>query len=186
MPSENRRENLMTSRSGLAVAAAGALGIGVATLLAVRRMRRIRSMTMIEHDFAKHGPLPLPAAHPAEVGLCPERLEHITKWSDRWVASGKVPGMITVIARRGKVVYLHASGCADVEQEKPFQVRQAKAPASLLPYTLRSLLTRTSPSPDQHHRAWLLDDQVRDVGGCDEAVRTRPLPARRGALRNGR
>jgi len=80
----------MTSCSGLAVAAAGALGIGVATLIAVRRMRRIRSMAMIEHDFSQgHGPLSLPAAHrPSKVmavaGELPTRLE---QWRlERWDA----------------------------------------------------------------------------------------------------
>jgi CubicO group peptidase (beta-lactamase class C family) len=78
-------------------------------------------MTMIEHDSRRHGRLPLPPAHPAEVGLSAERLEHISTWADGWVASGKVPGMITAIVRRGKLVYLHLCGCADVERDRPFQ-----------------------------------------------------------------
>jgi hypothetical protein len=49
-------------------------------------------------------------------GLLAERLEFITQWSDGWVSAGKVPGMITAVARRGKLVYLHASGHSDVEE----------------------------------------------------------------------
>mgnify|MGYP003684769947 CR=1 FL=1 len=66
--------------------------------------------------------LPLPPAHPSDVGLCPRRLGHISSWANGWVAAGKVPGMITAVARRGKLVYLHASGFANVEAAKPFEL----------------------------------------------------------------
>lgn len=111
----------MPGMTRLALAAAGTMAAVLAALLSARRIRRARAMTMIEHDYRRHGRLPLPPAHPAEVGLSAHRLEHISTWADGWVASGKVPGMITAIVRRGKLVYLHVCGCADVERDRPFQ-----------------------------------------------------------------
>ena len=35
------------------------------------------------------------------------------------VESGKFPGLLTMIMRRGKLVFLHCSGHADVEQRMP-------------------------------------------------------------------
>ena len=55
------------------------------------------------------------------VGMCAKRLLRISKWSNGWVNSGKLPGMMTLIARRGKLVYLHSSGFADVEAGLPLK-----------------------------------------------------------------
>lgn len=97
----------------LAIAAAGS-GIVIAWALAARLRRRRRAL-LVAIDPSRHGPPPLPLAAPEDVGLSSERLHQISAWSDGWVASGKFPGLLTLIARRGKLCYLHASGLADVE-----------------------------------------------------------------------
>ncbi|WP_235035222.1 serine hydrolase [Roseomonas sp. 18066] len=53
---------------------------------------------------------------PEAVGLCPQRLGRIADWADGWVASGRLPGITTLVARRGQVAHLHSTGLADVER----------------------------------------------------------------------
>jgi len=101
---------------------AATLAASLFTMLLRERARRTRrALAMVEHDFKSDGALPLPPANPNDVGLLADRLEHITRWSDGWIAAGKVPGMITCIARKGKLVYMHASGHADIETKQPFR-----------------------------------------------------------------
>ncbi|HLY88607.1 MAG TPA: serine hydrolase domain-containing protein, partial [Acetobacteraceae bacterium] len=38
-------------------------------------------------------------------------------WAQRWVDSGKLPGLLTMVARHGKIVHLNACGMADVKRE---------------------------------------------------------------------
>ena len=107
----------MTAGSNAWLSRALALAVGVgaaATLLLQRRRRRRRQASLVEIDPAD-GPAPLPLALPEEVGLSSARLQQIGLWSDGWVTSGKMPGLLTMVARRGKLCYLHASGEADVE-----------------------------------------------------------------------
>ena len=54
-----------------------------------RRHRRARALKYIEHNGCH---MPLPVAHPEDLSLSAERLDQITRWSDGWVAAGKVPG----------------------------------------------------------------------------------------------
>ena len=98
------------------------LGVGAgvaAAILLRRRFRRRRRPHLVEIDPEHHGPPPLPLASPEEVGLSSERLRHISLWSDGWTDAGKLPGLITLVARRGKLCYLHCSGVADVETGQP-------------------------------------------------------------------
>ncbi len=53
-------------------------------------------------------------ASPEEVGLCSQRLARIGPWMRSWVDSGRLPGMVTLVARRGRVAYLEAYGMRDV------------------------------------------------------------------------
>ncbi|PZW50968.1 CubicO group peptidase (beta-lactamase class C family) [Humitalea rosea] len=55
-------------------------------------------------------------ANPEDVGLCPTRLARVGAWADRLVADGKLAGVTTMVARRGKVVHLHCTGLADLER----------------------------------------------------------------------
>mmetsp|Transcript_32726 Transcript_32726/g.86001 ORF Transcript_32726/g.86001 Transcript_32726/m.86001 type:complete len:875 (-) Transcript_32726:377-3001(-) len=104
----------MAPRPGAYVAISAVAAAAV--VLWCRRRRRTRALEYIEHDGCR---MPLPVAHPEDLSLSAERLDQITRWSDGWVASGKVPGMITLIARHGKITYLHMSGLADVESKLP-------------------------------------------------------------------
>jgi len=65
-------------------------------------------------------PVPWPTAVPEELGLSSERLERIaTHLESRYVAPGKIPGCLTLVARRGHVAWCRAQGLMDAEREKP-------------------------------------------------------------------
>jgi CubicO group peptidase (beta-lactamase class C family) len=61
----------------------------------------------------------LPAGDPSELGFAPERLDRISNMIDAEVDAGKLPGAVTLVARRGKVVHSHVSGKLDVERLAP-------------------------------------------------------------------
>jgi CubicO group peptidase (beta-lactamase class C family) len=63
----------------------------------------------------------LPMAKPEDVGMSSERLERIRPVMQNYVDSKKVPGVATLIARHGKVVYLDTVGYRDVEAGAPMQ-----------------------------------------------------------------
>ncbi len=58
---------------------------------------------------------------PEEVGMSSQRLDRLGGFLDRAVADGRAAGAVAVVARRGKVVYVHASGMADREAQKPMR-----------------------------------------------------------------
>ena len=51
---------------------------------------------------------------PEKLGLCAQRLARIGPWMRGWVDSGRLPGMVTLVARRGRVAYLDSYGLRDV------------------------------------------------------------------------
>ncbi|PWC29907.1 serine hydrolase domain-containing protein [Teichococcus aestuarii] len=57
--------------------------------------------------------------NPRAVGLCPERLGRVGHWAEALVASGRLAGMTTLVARRGQVAWLHSTGMADRERAVP-------------------------------------------------------------------
>ena len=57
--------------------------------------------------------LALPLAHPADVGLCPERTQRLMDVLRREVASGRLPGAVAMIARRGQIGLFEAVGQQD-------------------------------------------------------------------------
>jgi CubicO group peptidase (beta-lactamase class C family) len=61
----------------------------------------------------------LPAGDPSELGFAPERLDRISNMVDAEVRAGRLPGAVTLVARRGKVVHSHVSGKLDVERPAP-------------------------------------------------------------------
>ena len=63
----------------------------------------------------------LPTATPEEVGLSSTRLERINKVMQSYVDQNKLAGLITMVARRGKVAYLERFGKMDIEANKPMQ-----------------------------------------------------------------
>jgi len=52
----------------------------------------------------------LPKARPSEVGLSEERLGRLTQVMQGYIDEGKIAGMVTLIARNGRVAYLHPFG----------------------------------------------------------------------------
>ncbi|ALK89507.1 serine hydrolase domain-containing protein [Limnohabitans sp. 63ED37-2] len=64
----------------------------------------------------------LPHAHPKDVGLCPERTQRLMDVLRREVASGRLPGAVAMIARRGQIGLLEALGQQDPAMGTPMQI----------------------------------------------------------------
>src|SRR3954471_24329624 len=56
---------------------------------------------------------------PEDVGLSSDRLERVDAWMRRLVDDGKLPGVLTMVARKGQVVWLRTAGMADLARGKP-------------------------------------------------------------------
>ena len=63
----------------------------------------------------------LPHAQPADVGLCPERTQRLMDVLRREVASGRLPGAVAMIARRGQIALFEAVGQQDPATGVPMQ-----------------------------------------------------------------
>ncbi len=63
----------------------------------------------------------LPTARPAEVGLSAERLARLDAAMQAEVDAGRKAGIVTLIARRGRVAHLKAFGMADREANVPMR-----------------------------------------------------------------
>ena len=61
----------------------------------------------------------LPSAKPEEVGLSSERLDRIESKMNAYIGTGNIPGMITLVARHGKIAYFKSVGMMDVDTKKP-------------------------------------------------------------------
>jgi CubicO group peptidase (beta-lactamase class C family) len=71
------------------------------------------------HDHAHHAARDLSAAPPAEVGLSASRLERLAAGMQQMVDDGKLAGIVTMLARHGKVAFVNAVGVQDVDSETP-------------------------------------------------------------------
>src|SRR5262245_30382356 len=60
-----------------------------------------------------------PTAKPEDVGLSTERLARMNKAIHAYVDAGRTPGVVTLIARHGKVVHVDAYGKADMATGRP-------------------------------------------------------------------
>lgn len=63
----------------------------------------------------------LPRTAPEQVGLGPDRLARLAAFSDQLVQERKLAGSVTLVARRGKVAFLHTSGKMDLERGTPMR-----------------------------------------------------------------
>jgi CubicO group peptidase (beta-lactamase class C family) len=63
----------------------------------------------------------LPHAHPADVGLCPERTQRLMDVLRREVTSGRLPGAVAMVARRGQIALLEAVGQQNPATGQPMQ-----------------------------------------------------------------
>ena len=55
---------------------------------------------------------------PEEVGMSSERLARIRARMKRYIDRKEVPGVVTMVARRGRVVHLEAAGYRDAEARR--------------------------------------------------------------------
>ena len=63
----------------------------------------------------------LPVAEPESVGMSSERLERIGAGLGRLIDAGHIPGTVSLVARRGKIVHFEASGLRNVEAGLPME-----------------------------------------------------------------
>ena len=61
----------------------------------------------------------VPNGKPEDGGFSAERLGRIKEAVQRHIDAGSVPGVVTLVARRGKIVHFEAHGYNDVEAKKP-------------------------------------------------------------------
>jgi CubicO group peptidase (beta-lactamase class C family) len=62
---------------------------------------------------------PLQRGEPESVGMCSQRLSRVGELMQRYVGEGRVPGVLTLAARRGKIAHLECFGNMDLEKGKP-------------------------------------------------------------------
>jgi CubicO group peptidase (beta-lactamase class C family) len=62
---------------------------------------------------------PLPAASPEQMGFMPERLAQLRPAMQRYIDEGKVPNLVTLVARHGRVVHFEAQGVLDLDSPRP-------------------------------------------------------------------
>ena len=76
--------------------------IAVFSLIAVIFFSLVTGDGRAVAQSAKSG---LPTARPEDVGMSSERLARIRTGMQRYVDRGMVPGVVTLVARRGRVVH---------------------------------------------------------------------------------
>jgi len=62
---------------------------------------------------------PLPIAKPEEAGFSSERLARLRPGLQRFIDQEKVPNLVTLVARHGKVVHFDTQGYMDFDDKKP-------------------------------------------------------------------
>ncbi|HEX5046619.1 MAG TPA: serine hydrolase domain-containing protein, partial [Gammaproteobacteria bacterium] len=63
----------------------------------------------------------LPKAKPEDVGMSSERLARVHDVVKEHVDAGEVAGVVTLVARRGKIVHFEAQGYADIASKTPMR-----------------------------------------------------------------
>src|ERR1035437_1945902 len=61
----------------------------------------------------------LPITEPEKVGFDTNRLARIGPAMQKYIDSRTVPGVLTLVARHGRIVHLHSQGLMDIEANKP-------------------------------------------------------------------
>lgn len=86
------------------------------------RLAALALFLFAAHTFAqtptpKKSPV-LQTASPQSVGISPDRLKKLDAMLEMNVNSGAIPGLVAMIVRNGKIIYLSAKGKADIESGK--------------------------------------------------------------------
>src|SRR5216110_1809735 len=97
----------------------------------------------------------LPRARPADVGLSAAALERIAPALQAYVDSGKLPGLLAVVARHGKLAYVGTVGSMDVEHR-----RAMRSDAVFRIYSMTKPITSTAIMQLYEHGKLRLDDPV--------------------------
>lgn len=63
----------------------------------------------------------LPTAKPEKVGFSTERLKRIDALVQRFMDANRIPGAVTLVARKGRIVHFEAQGVLDIETKKPMR-----------------------------------------------------------------
>ena len=63
----------------------------------------------------------LPRAKPEDAGLSSDRLELVHALVQRYIDAGEFTGSVTLIARKGKIVYLETQGTTDLDSKTPMR-----------------------------------------------------------------
>ena len=86
-------------------------------------MRFAKRLTLTVILFASMGPhlsgQGLPTIVPEEVGLSSQRLGRLDSVMQAYIAEEKIPGVVTMVARHGKIAHVRPQGLMDVEQGRP-------------------------------------------------------------------
>ncbi len=95
---------------------------------------------------------------PEDVGLSSERLSRVDAWMDRWVASGKLPGLSVTVNRHGKTAYHRTTGHAHVETGQ-----KMAADTIVRIYSMTKPLTSVALMMLYEEGKFLLDDPITRV-----------------------
>jgi len=92
---------------------------------------------------------------PESVGLCPDRLRRADDLIERFVAEGKIPGAVTLVARDNEIAHLRTHGWQDIENGVPM------APDSLFRiYSMTKIIASTAILALYEHGHLDLNDPV--------------------------
>src|SRR5450759_1542727 len=61
----------------------------------------------------------LPITEPGKVGFDADRLARIAPAMQKYIDARTVPGVLTLVARHGRIVHLQSQGLMDIEANKP-------------------------------------------------------------------
>ena len=90
-------------------------------LLAGIVQSQTRARLKANHTVSTEAQTALPTATPEAAGFSSERLPRIAAAIQKAVDDNRIAGGVSLVARHGKIVYLHAVGMADREAHKPME-----------------------------------------------------------------
>lgn len=118
----------------------------------------VEPVTAQEHRYGRHAAArDLGPADPAAVGLSAARLERLDAGMQRMVDEGKLAGVVTMLARNGKVAFVDSVGVQDVESGAPLA-----ADSIFLIYSMTKPVTAAALMMLYEEGKWQIDDPVSD------------------------